>query len=74
MAVSVLPLQARGLIRDADIEYALKQVASPVLRAAGLSPNRVKILVVDDEQIQRDIASKMLQQLGYQVITVSNGE
>lgn len=43
-----LPAGAVTLLRDADIEYGLKQLASPILRAAGLSPHRVKILVVDD--------------------------
>lgn len=50
MAAITLPCtaQAQGLLRDADIEYALDQVAKPVLQAAGLSPSRVRILVVDD--------------------------
>lgn len=39
---------AVGLLRDADIEYALGELAKPVLSAAGLSPSRVKILIVDD--------------------------
>lgn len=42
------PAGALGLLRDADIEHGLKQLATPVLRAAGLSPNRVKILVVNE--------------------------
>lgn len=41
-------LLAQGLIRDADIEYSLNQVAKPILQAAGLSPSQIKILVVDD--------------------------
>ncbi|MEP2641620.1 M48 family metalloprotease [Roseobacter sp.] len=41
------PLQAQGLLRDADLEYGLKQLATPILSAAGLSPSRVKILVVN---------------------------
>lgn len=43
-----LPAQAVSLLRDADMEYALSQVAAPVLKAAGLSTARTKILVVDD--------------------------
>lgn len=43
--------EARGLLRDADIEYGLKQLATPVLNAAGLSPSRVKILVVNDSSL-----------------------
>ncbi|MEL6958060.1 MAG: M48 family metalloprotease [Pseudomonadota bacterium] len=36
------------LIRDADIENSLDQLAAPILRAAGLNPGNVRILVVDD--------------------------
>ncbi|MEM6371339.1 MAG: M48 family metalloprotease [Pseudomonadota bacterium] len=43
-----LPARAVSLLRDADMEYALAQVAIPVLKAAGLSTARTKILIVDD--------------------------
>ncbi len=46
--VIALPARAVSLLRDADMEYALAQVAAPVLTAAGLSASRTKILVVDD--------------------------
>lgn len=39
---------AQSLIRDPDIEYGLRELAFPVLRAAGLNTNRVQILVVND--------------------------
>ena len=42
---------AIGLLRDADIEYSLDQVAKPILQAAGLSPSRIKVLVVDDTKM-----------------------
>lgn len=42
-----LPAHAAGLIRDADIEHALGQLARPVLQAAGLSRAQVKILLID---------------------------
>lgn len=45
------PASAVTLLRDAGMEYGLKQVATPVLKAAGLSPARVKILVVDDSSL-----------------------
>jgi predicted Zn-dependent protease len=45
---SALPGAARGLLRDADIEYGLQQLAAPVLRAVGLNPASVRILVVND--------------------------
>jgi len=45
------PAQAVNLIRDADIEHSLDQLAAPILRAAGLNPNRVRILVVNDSSL-----------------------
>lgn len=41
------PAHAITLLRDPDIEHALRNLAAPVLRAAGLSPERVDILVID---------------------------
>jgi predicted Zn-dependent protease len=40
--------RAVSLIRDADIEHSLDQLAAPILRAAGLSPSGVRILIVND--------------------------
>lgn len=51
LAVTTLPAQAATLIRDADIEHALRQLAGPILKAAGLSPTRVRILVVKDNSL-----------------------
>lgn len=42
------PVSAKGLLRDPDIEYGLSKLANPVLKAAGLSPTRVKVLVIED--------------------------
>ncbi|MGR3461547.1 MAG: M48 family metalloprotease [Roseovarius sp.] len=41
------PARAVTLLRDPDIEHGLKMLAEPVLRAAGLSPGQVDILVLD---------------------------
>ena len=40
--------QAQSLIRDPGIEFGLHELAFPVLRAAGLNTDRVRILVVND--------------------------
>ncbi|MEM9853851.1 MAG: M48 family metalloprotease, partial [Pseudomonadota bacterium] len=42
---------AVGLLRDAGMERGLSELARPVLNAAGLSPGRVRILVVDDPSL-----------------------
>jgi predicted Zn-dependent protease len=49
--IAAAPARAAQLLRDADIEYALKQLGAPVLRAAGLSPNQVRILLIDDSTL-----------------------
>lgn len=45
---SALPSAALTLLRDADIEWGLTELAFPILRAAGLNPSRVRVMVVDD--------------------------
>ncbi|MGR3435968.1 MAG: M48 family metalloprotease [Shimia sp.] len=43
--------QAQTLLRDAGMERALAELARPVLSAAGLSPARVRVLVIDDDRL-----------------------
>ncbi|MCV2891772.1 M48 family metalloprotease [Lentibacter sp. XHP0401] len=45
------PLLAASLLRDPDIEHSLKELAKPVLNAAGLPAGRMKVLVVDDNAL-----------------------
>ncbi|WP_439122187.1 M48 family metalloprotease [Marivita sp.] len=49
--IGTAPSRAATLLRDADIEYALKQLGAPILRAAGLSPNQVRILLINDNTL-----------------------
>ena len=49
--IAASPVRALTLLRDPDIEYALNQLAAPVLKAAGLSPARVDVLVIDDRRL-----------------------
>jgi predicted Zn-dependent protease len=51
-----LAAHAAGLLRDADIEHSLAQIAQPVLSAAGLSSNQIKILVVNDNSLNAFVA------------------
>ncbi|MEQ9693536.1 M48 family metalloprotease [Shimia sp. SDUM112013] len=50
LVLTALPARAVSLVRDPDIEYALAQVAQPVLSAAGLG-GTVRILVVNDDSL-----------------------
>ena len=56
LLIATAPARAQTLLRDADMEYALTQLAAPVLRAAGLSPNQVRILVVKDSSLNAFVA------------------
>lgn len=51
-AVACAPIvaAAQNLIRDAEIEHALRQVAQPILQAAGL-PSSTRILVIEDSSL-----------------------
>ncbi len=46
-----LPANAVTVIRDAELEQALRQLARPILQAAGLGANRVRVLVVKDNSL-----------------------
>lgn len=55
LALFTVSATAKGLIRDADVEYALAQLAKPVLSAAGL-PSSVRILVINDSSLNAFVA------------------
>ncbi|MBC7157288.1 MAG: M48 family metalloprotease, partial [Rhodobacteraceae bacterium] len=50
------PAAGQGLIRDAGGEYALRQIAGPVLSAAGLSSGRVRVLMIGDNSMNAFVA------------------
>jgi predicted Zn-dependent protease len=45
-----------SLIRDAEIEGTLRQIAGPILDAAGLGRNSVRIYIVNDPQLNAFVA------------------
>lgn len=51
IAVAPRSTWAASLIRDPDIEHALTELATPILRAAGLSPSQVGIYVINDSSL-----------------------
>ena len=48
LVIGTLPAHAVSVIRDAELERSLKELAKPVLRAAGLGANSVRIIVIKD--------------------------
>jgi predicted Zn-dependent protease len=48
-----------SLIRDAEIEATLQQIAGPIFDAAGLGRNSVRIYIVNDNQLNAFVAGGM---------------
>ncbi|MEL7214193.1 MAG: M48 family metalloprotease [Pseudomonadota bacterium] len=48
--------KAQGLIRDAEVERGLREISAPILNAAGLSPARVKVLLINDSSLNAFVA------------------
>ena len=65
--------QAQSLIRDPDIEYGLRELAFPVLRAAGLNTKRVRILVVNDVTFNAFVIDNNTIYLNYGLILTVDG-
>lgn len=55
IATSLAPLSAfaqqRKLIRDAEIENTIRTAVTPIFQAAGLNPNAVDIILIDDPSL-----------------------
>ncbi len=45
------PATAQGLIRDAEIEASLAKIARPLFKSAGIGPNQIEVLVVNDNSL-----------------------
>ena len=56
LVLSAAQALSQGLIRDAEIEYALAQVARPILAQAGL-PSSTKIYIVNDNAMNAFVAN-----------------
>ncbi|MBT0956424.1 M48 family metalloprotease [Alphaproteobacteria bacterium KMM 3653] len=46
-----LPASAQTILRDAEAERALHELARPVIVQSGLSPSRIRILIIKDESL-----------------------
>ncbi|WP_281967746.1 M48 family metalloprotease [Roseovarius nanhaiticus] len=52
------PARAVTLLRDPGIEYALGQLAAPILQAAGLNPTRTDILIIDERKLNAFVVDR----------------
>ena len=55
-AAAPMAANAGGLIRDAEIEHTLRAYADPIFNAAGIPPEDVRVLIVDDPAINAYVA------------------
>lgn len=67
-AVSLLaqPAAAQSILRDAETEALLQEMAAPLARAAGLAPGNLEIVLINDPSINAFVA-------GGQVVYIHSG-
>lgn len=53
-----LPARALGIIRDSEIEYALRELTRPLASAAGVSLGSLRIYLIDDRSLNAFVADQ----------------
>ncbi|MXO75359.1 M48 family metalloprotease [Altererythrobacter aerius] len=56
LSLIVQPVAAQSILRDAETEALLDDMAAPLIRAAGLEPGNVEIVLVGDDSINAFVA------------------
>jgi len=51
LSLTAQPVAAQSILRDAETEALLHEMATPLVRAAGLDPNNVSIVLVGDTSV-----------------------
>ncbi len=64
--LAVQPAQAQQILRDAETEALLNDMAEPLIRAAGLRPADVRIVMIGDKSINAFVA-------GGQIVYIHSG-
>ena len=54
--VSVQPAMAQSILRDAETEAFFDEISAPLVEAAGLDPNNVDIILINDKSINAFVA------------------
>lgn len=66
LALTIQPAAAQSILRDAETEALLHDMASPLITAAGLNPNNVDVVVINDPSLNAFVA-------GGQVVYLHSG-
>lgn len=56
LALGIQPALAQSILRDAETESLLHDMAAPLIRAAGLDPRNVSVVLVGDQSINAFVA------------------
>lgn len=56
MVFMAAPVMAQSVIRDTEIEESLRDWGAPVFRAAGLQPDNVNIILINDSDVNAFVA------------------
>jgi predicted Zn-dependent protease len=56
LALTVRPVMAQSILRDAETERLLQDMAAPLVKAAGLEPGNVDIVLVNDPAVNAFVA------------------
>ncbi|PTQ12421.1 peptidase M48 [Sphingomonas oleivorans] len=56
LAVAVRPATAQSVLRDAETEALLNDMARPLIIAAGLQPNNVQLVLLQDKEVNAFVA------------------
>ncbi len=56
LALSVRPAMAQSILRDAETEAFLAEISEPLIKAAGLDPKNVEVVMVNDKSINAFVA------------------
>lgn len=62
----VQPAMAQSILRDAETEAVLEEMSAPLIKAAGLDPRNVKVVLVGDPSINAFVA-------GGQIVYMNSG-
>lgn len=65
-AVAVRPAMAQSILRDAETEQLFRDMSRPILQAAGLRPENVQIVLLNDNSINAFVA-------GGQIVYIHSG-
>ena len=66
LAFTIQPAAAQSILRDAETEALLHDMSAPLITAAGLNPNNVDVVVINDSSLNAFVA-------GGQVVYIHSG-